>query len=286
MDYVSPTPKELDHEVTIEEIQEHFAKHMVNDSLGFIDSRHLAFADQERNMARSSNCLRLAKLHSKAVDYSKTGIPAQIPKNLCPAEYPDFMEKDDKPSYKSKSVLGKLYRSVKELAPQALCISSFTKEVAQKAYDTDLEVEGFDRYLSEALMYKNWYDSKLATLMGHYGVESEADIISGNILSLSRFHDSKKLGDLQETIMLAVNSLRKEARGWFEENIEDSKENCTIDEHFAKASAWYRVTYHPDHCGYGNYEELGKSIPHFISFPWVVHDRLLNIKRRRRARAL
>eukprot|EP01018_Ginkgo_biloba_P005550 Gb_28427 [translate_table: standard] len=283
MDYVAPPHIELDHQVTIQDIQEYFGNYMVNDSLGIIANAHTVYADKESGMARSPICLELANLFSTAVDFPKTGVPAQLPAKLHPKKYPDFMEKEDKPMYVSKRILGKLYRSVKEV-PQTVDIGLFTLEDARRSYDKELEVHGFDMYIDEALMHKNWYDTKLATLMDHYGVQNEAEIISGNILSLSRFYNSnKKLGDLKETIMLAVKSLRKEARGWFEEEFEGHSASSSMSRRCAKASAWYHVTYHPDYWGHGNYEGLEESKPHFISFPWGIYDKLIHIKRQRRS---
>jgi len=275
MDYVAPPTASLDHNVTIEEIQEYFANYMLNDTLGIIANRHTVFADNEPAMARSETCLELARLFSLAVDFPKTGIPAQIPSTLTPKEYPDFMEKEDKPKYESQRVIGKLYRAVKNVATDTLSINSFTKDVAEKAYDKHLEVRGFWNYLDEALELKNWYDSELATLMYNYGIKYEAEIVSGNIFSLSKFHGSK-LGDLKETIMLEVKALRKEARSWFEDG-----ESSSSDNQYGKASAWYHVTYHPDYWGLGDYEGKDENNPHFISFAWVVYDKLLRIKRQR-----
>ena len=86
---------------------------------------------------------------------------------------------------------------------------------AEKSYfDKDLEVEGFDKYYKEALTYKSQYDSRLTTLMDHYGVRNEVDIISGNIVSLSNFMgDKKRKEDIRETIMAFVKALKNEARG-------------------------------------------------------------------------
>lgn len=281
MDYDPPPTTTLDHNVTIEEIQVYFANYMLNDTLGIIANRHTVFADNDPAMARSETCLELARLFSLAVDFPKTGIPAQIPSTLTPKEYPDFMEKEDKPKYESQRVIGKLYRAVKKTSTDTLYINSFTRDVAEKAYDKDLEMPGFWNYLDEALEYKNWYDSTLATLMYHYGIKYEAEIVSGNIFSLSKFHGSR-LGDLKETIMLEVKALRKEARSWFGDG-----ENSLSGHQYAKASAWYHVTYHPDYWGFGDYEGKDENNPHFISFAWVVYDKLLRIKRQRiHARAL
>eukprot|EP01018_Ginkgo_biloba_P005554 Gb_28431 [translate_table: standard] len=105
-------------------------------------------------MARSPICLELANLFATAVDFPKTGIPAQLPTNLNRKQYPDFMEKEQKPMYASNRILGKLYRSVKEVT-QTVDIGLFTLN-ARRSYDKELEVHGFDMYIDEALMHKNW----------------------------------------------------------------------------------------------------------------------------------
>jgi RNA-dependent RNA polymerase len=43
-------------------------------------------------------------LHSMAVDYPKTGIPAELTPELRTMEYPDFMENFKKPMRKSEKV--------------------------------------------------------------------------------------------------------------------------------------------------------------------------------------
>lgn len=134
MDYAAKPLIQLDRNVTIEDMQEHFANHIVNDTLGIIDNSHLAFADQEPDMARSHKCLQLAELHATAVDFSKTGVAAEIPLELHPKRYPDFMEKEDKETYESTRVLGKLYRSVQEAA-----LHNSKLYFAEKAYDKDLK---------------------------------------------------------------------------------------------------------------------------------------------------
>ncbi|GLJ11696.1 hypothetical protein SUGI_0174890 [Cryptomeria japonica] len=275
MDYVAKPLIQLDRNVTIEDMQEHFANHIVNDTLGIIANSHLAFADQEPDMARSHKCLQLAELHSTAVDFAKTGVAAEIPPELHPKRYPDFMEKEDKETYESTRVLGKLYRSVSEAAPQ-----NSNPYFAEKAYDKDLEVLGYERYLEKAFEYKARYDSRLAALMDHYGIKNEAEIISGNIESMSNFVGSnKRYGYVRETIMSAVKSLKKEARGWFD--LEDSYNDvCGGTKKLAKASAWYYVTYHPSYWGKRVCrDDDDAKIAHLISFPWVLFNVLLHIKR-------
>uniref|UniRef100_A0A0A9DRF2 RNA-dependent RNA polymerase n=1 Tax=Arundo donax TaxID=35708 RepID=A0A0A9DRF2_ARUDO len=273
MDY-TPAPTEiLDHDVTIEEVEEYFTNYIVNESLGIIANAHVVFADKEHRKAKSEPCIELAKLFSVAVDFPKTGVPAQIPPELYVKEYPDFMEKLDKATYVSEGVIGKLYREIKKHTPH---IKYFTKDVARRSYDTDLIVDGYEDYITEAIEFKEEYDFKLGNLMDHYGIKSEAEIISGCILKMAKNFTKSSDAD---AIRMAVRSLRKEARSWFNEMSTDEYGigQDTLD---AKASAWYHVTYHPEFWGCYN-EGYGRDRPHLISFPWCVYDRLLRIKERR-----
>ncbi|CAK92037.1 unnamed protein product (macronuclear) [Paramecium tetraurelia] len=81
------------------------------DVLGKIDNSHLAIADGSPDYAKDPKCIRLAELHSAAVDYVKHGNKVEIPNNLVTKRWPDFMEKDSM-VYESTSILGKLYREV------------------------------------------------------------------------------------------------------------------------------------------------------------------------------
>ncbi|OWM90724.1 hypothetical protein CDL15_Pgr021029 [Punica granatum] len=284
MDYTPAPTVELDHDVRIEEVEEYFVNYILNDSLGIIANAHTVFADRSSAKARCPECIELAKLFSIAVDFPKTGVPAEIPPNLYAKEYPDFMEKLDKPTYESKNVIGKLFREVRDIAPDSTSLRTFMKEDARRSYDPDMEVEGFEDYVDDAFYYKGNYDFKLGNIMDYYGIRTEAEILSGNIMKLSKSFSKRRDSD---SITMAVKALRKEARTWFNEKAtgSDSLEPENLD---AKASAWYYVTYHPSY--WGVYNE-GLKRDHYLSFPWCVYDRLLEIKKeksntRRYARSL
>ncbi|MCI03582.1 RNA-dependent RNA polymerase 2-like, partial [Trifolium medium] len=68
MDYMGRRPRIMNHNVTLEEIQQFFVDYMINDTLGVISTAHLVHADREPDKARSRKCLELAELHSMAVD--------------------------------------------------------------------------------------------------------------------------------------------------------------------------------------------------------------------------
>ena len=53
------------------------ANHMNIYSLGLIAVKHMILADQREFGTLDAECMKLAQLHSTAVDYSKTGIPVE-----------------------------------------------------------------------------------------------------------------------------------------------------------------------------------------------------------------
>ncbi|KAM7201330.1 RNA-dependent RNA polymerase 1 [Rhypophila sp. PSN 637] len=143
--YARVDPLELGREVTASDMADFFIDFMKTDHLGVIATRHMIIADQQDLGSRDPDCIRLAELHSSAVDFSKTGRAVeldQLPR--APKWRPDFLapgpqavihekgviemesyihqDNDDEedeggPShryYYSDRVLGKLYRAVDE----------------------------------------------------------------------------------------------------------------------------------------------------------------------------
>lgn len=237
---------------------------MINDTLGAISTAHLVHADREPDKARSKKCLELAELHSMAVDFAKTGAPAEMPRVLKPREFPDFMERVDKPMYISNGVLGKLYRAIIESKMQVRSDFVWSEKVAEEAYDHDLEVSGFEVFIETALSHKEMYAQKMNSLMNFYGAESEDEMLTGNLHNRASYlqRDNRRYGDMKDRILIAVKNLQHEAKEWFETC-------CQPTEYQHIASAWYHVTYHP------RYFHENSS---FLSFPWIVGDILLQIK--------
>ncbi|CAI0398835.1 unnamed protein product [Linum tenue] len=249
-----------------QEIHKFFVDYMVNDTLGAISTAHLVLADREPEKACSSKCLELAQLHSMAVDFAKTGAPAAMPRYLKPREYPDFMERTEKPMYISTGVLGKLYRATLESSARAGVTFVWSKEVAEAAYDLDLEVEGFRDFLPLAEAHKDMYVEKLSMLMNYYDAKHEDEIMTGNLRRKAAYlqRDNRRYGETKDRILVATKSLQMEAKEWFENG-------CSVKQRQQLASAWYHVTYHPD------YFEEGTTTT-CLSFPWIVVDTLLGIK--------
>lgn len=147
-DYPRSKAKDLGRTVNTADIVDFLIDFMQNDRLGLISTRHLITADQKDEGTFHPDCIRMAQMHSTAVDFPKTGIKvemAQLPK--CGRVRPDFMapgphllvdiketqlgqerdprdneEEDDEfgntPTryYESPKILGKLYRTIDERA--------------------------------------------------------------------------------------------------------------------------------------------------------------------------
>lgn len=234
---------------------------MINDCLGAISTAHLVHADREADRARSEICLRLAALQSMAVDFAKTGAPAEMPVAMHPKEYPDFMERFDKPKYISWTVLGVLYREIRYSTMDKHPVDKIAME---ESYDCDLEVEGFEDFLKMAETHKAMYEEAMNGLMNYYGAKTEDEILTGNLRIKEGYliKDRIRYADVKDRILLSVKNLQKEAKGWFESS-------CEVHEHQRLASAWYHVTYHT------SYRNGGRN---FLSFPWIMGDILLGIK--------
>ncbi|KAF8422497.1 RNA dependent RNA polymerase-domain-containing protein [Tirmania nivea] len=144
-DYPRVKGKDLGRPVNTEDMVDFLIDFMQNDRLGLISTRHLIIADQQKEGTFHSDCIKLAQMHSTAVDFPKTGVKVemtQLPR--CGRTRPDFMApgpqlfvekvtqyseerdpRDDENNddeygnvptryYESEKILGKLYRTIDE----------------------------------------------------------------------------------------------------------------------------------------------------------------------------
>ncbi|KAI5928191.1 rna-dependent rna polymerase [Camillea tinctor] len=147
-DYPRVAPLNIGREVQREDMTDFFVQFMATDQLGTIAVKHMILADMKDAGTVSDECKKLAEMHSTGVDYSKTGIPVDMtqlrslprtaarPDFLAPAppanivdlteiafEAPvaNTMEEDEDDFtgpkyrfYRSKKILGNLYRAIDE----------------------------------------------------------------------------------------------------------------------------------------------------------------------------
>eukprot|EP00826_Nyctotherus_ovalis_P017842 TRINITY_DN15276_c0_g1_i7.p1 TRINITY_DN15276_c0_g1~~TRINITY_DN15276_c0_g1_i7.p1 ORF type:complete len:243 (-),score=73.91 TRINITY_DN15276_c0_g1_i7:15-743(-) len=214
-----------------------FAEYMKGNNLGKIANAHLVQADRSLKLALDERCLYLAEQHSIEVDFPKTGISGTLREEDRTREYPDFMEKEDTLStYESQSILGKLYRKTKDIQFSVFNSEEFNEVVAVNV-DKELIEPGFEsQYMIADANYKA-YARDMRVLLKQFGIQSEAELVSGSINELSKFHTVKKdKDDILERIQKSLTLLVQKHRKLFERNL-------TEDIRTKRASAYYIVAY-------------------------------------------
>ena len=194
MDYTPPKPVTVTRNITVDDTTSFFVTYMKNDSLPRIARAHLAIADYMDDGVKNDKCmifwlsyrlvltdcigLRLAALHSLAVDYVKTGVPAIMPPELRPRKWPHFMEVVHKPKeqiYTSEKVLGQLYEQVERVDFIPEYSSPFDLRILQ-AYDIDKKLQ------SDAAEVKVLYDTAMRRVMAQHDIRSEFEVWSTFVL--------------------------------------------------------------------------------------------------------
>lgn len=179
MDFTPDKPTELDRAIKVKDLTDFFVNYMKNDSLGQIAHAHLAQADFSDEGVRDYKCLELAKLHSQAVDYPKSGIPAVMSRELKPSKWPHFMEKEHLSTnkiYRSTRVLGQLYDKVELVDFKPQYNEKFDSRVLN-AFELSKDM------LAVAKTIKADYDAAMRRLMAKHGIRTEFEVWSIFVLA-------------------------------------------------------------------------------------------------------
>ena len=240
-------------------LSEAYHKVVSNDSLGIISHYHLSICDQQPQGARDALSIELAKAASLAVDSPKTGVIPEIPNEarrlIAEHGYPDFMQKSECTSYVSSKLLGEFYR-----VANSICYENHDVKTQSPAYSIPvqaLKAVGYRKYLSDAKFRYHQYANALQRIMLSFGVETEAEAITGLIIECHPMLSADK-GKIANSLKTAINYLVQEFRDIFHRDTPQ-------DDFLAKASAWY-------HAAYRNRGDTT-----FLSFPWIVGDYLCSM---------
>ena len=205
MNYAAPRPIVKNSPVTVDDITTFFVKHMKNDNLARIAVAHRYWADYHDDGIKCAICLELAQLHSQAVDYAKTGIPAIMGKRLRPTKWPHWAEPKCEPHkvYHSKKVLGQLYDRIQRVDFLPTWQLSFDKRILE-AY------EPTETMLRDARELKVDYDEAVRRIMAQNGIESEFEVWTTFVLKHGdAFGDWKFTEALGETVTALKDSFRE-----------------------------------------------------------------------------
>ena len=260
MDYNPPPPPPLDRDVDQADITRFFVKYMKNDFLPKIAHAHLAWADYLDEGIRHEKCLDLAQLHSKAVDYPKTGQPAQMPKALHAKNWPHFMEKKGLKSYQSRKILGQLYDAVDRVAFVPNFDAPFDERILNAC-------EPSEDLMQDARELKHEYDTSLQRIMAQHDIKTEFEVWSTFVLDHSKASKDYKFHE-------EIGQLSRSLKEQYYTAVLDKAGGKNRDDLVPWAVAMYRVT--NDELGSVKLEGRGASMP-FISFPWLLSSTLTEI---------
>jgi hypothetical protein len=218
--------------------------------------------------------LKLAELHSTAVDAVKSGRFAVCDKRLQPFRYPHFMEKPRAKTYHSTKVLGKLYDMVKK--------ETFDNS---ENYKVPFDNRILKRYrldnaiLKEARKLKTQYDVAMRRVMGQHEIRTEFEVWTGFVMTKPRVGSDYKV---QEKVGREAAALKNQFRDLVLK---------TIAEHgFDKlefVAAMYRVTWEETQIALHESRQphvrpdgtvarrrvTARTMP-LLSFPWLFHYEL------------
>ena len=196
MDYTPPPPLPVEHEITVDDLTSFFVQYMKNDTLGNIAMAHLATADDAPLAAKDPRCIELAQLHSKAVDYAKSGHAAQMPPSLKPRRWPHFMERRSL-KYHSKTALGKLYDRVELVNFMPSYDMPFDARILE-AYSLK------DSILKAAANIKEEYDAAVRRIMAQHDIATDFEVWSTFVLHHAKqkkdFKFHEEIGQLAITL--------------------------------------------------------------------------------------
>ncbi|KAK9775173.1 putative RNA dependent RNA polymerase-domain-containing protein [Seiridium cardinale] len=266
-------PKKADGKITINNISRFFVEYLKNDSLSTIALAHVVWSDKCAEGPKSSQCLELAKLHSNAVDYIKTGQSARMSPGLHPKLWPHFMERMPEKSYRSEKILGKLYDLVAKVdfAPDFEC--TFDSRILRRYTISD-------DLLKSARGVKTQYDIAMRRIMNQREIGTEFEVWSTFVMSKPRVGSDYKV---QEELGLVMMGLRDRfTQACIGQAEAEDPETQEIDRAklYPFIAAMYHVTWEEVQIVLQEWQETrvigGRLVPKrrkdqtpFISFPWL-----------------
>ena len=236
MDFKGATPAESDRPVTVNDITSFFVTYMKYDNLSRIAVAHRYWADASPDGVKDPKCLELAALHSTAVDYVKTGVPAKMGRHLRVKRWPHWAEKKGKAGravYHSNKVLGQLYDMVKRVDMNPAWDFEFDSRILD-AYELH------DAILDLARKAKQEYDAAILRIMAKYSIKTEFEVWTTFVMEHSDDYGDYKFA---ETIGEEAQMLKDHQQQQCFEMAGTDKKNLQYQEKIGPfVAAMYTVT--------------------------------------------
>lgn len=270
MDY-PPNPEES-HKgpIKVPDMIDFLCKYIQNDNIGVLAHAHLAWADVHEKGIFSKVCMDIARKYPLVLDFAKSGFTCYLGSGEKPKLYPDFMEKGAiNNSYKSKNALGFSYRAIRNLEA---CVSKVDIMNLERELDENLIYPGWEPYQESAENHRRQYTKRINNILKKYGLRCEAEALTGyvgkmNEYTENRYERDNALSISRTYVMDTIKRYRMEFYKAYHNEIRTNKVKGKDYEEikYRRASAWYIVTY-------------SCKDTKVLSFPWILHDLLCEIR--------
>ena len=287
MNYESPPPVRSEGSVSIDDITTFFVQHMRADNLPLIACAHRYWAEDRScpDGIKDDKCLRLAGLHSLAVDFPKTGVPASMDDDLIVKAWPHWAEHKGGRTYHSKKVIGQLYDLVRLEDFQPAWDRPFDERIL-KAFQLDNDI------LRTARELKLLYDAAVRRVMVQFNINSDFEVMTTFVLSHNAAGSDYKLAEKLGEI---VSALKHTHQDMCYEAASTTRQDQDWDKLSRFVAAMYTVTAHEVSDAYRASKQTEvrggqrvhirpatlKNMP-FMSFPWLFSCELGHIAKRRK----
>ncbi|KAI7202602.1 RdRP-domain-containing protein [Hortaea werneckii] len=263
MDYAAPEPVRSKGPVTVGDMTVFYVQHMKHDNLGRIAMAHRYHADDSDDGVKDPKCLELAQLHSLAVDYAKTGKPAEFPRRLRVRRHPHWAEPGKRLTYHSKKVLGKLYDMVQRQDPEPAWGLPFDQRVLDRHSPSE-------QMLQDAREVKQQYDEAIRRVMAQHGIQRELEVWTTFVLKHNDdVNDYKFVETLSETISALKDCYRElcfEKAGTTKQELDWSKLSAFIVAMYAVTAEETKSWRLRKEQGVDSFHAADQP---YISFPWI-----------------
>lgn len=219
--------------------------------------------------------LTLAALHSQAVDYAKSGVPARMSQDLYVKEYPHWMNRPaHQKIYQSTGVLGMLYDDVERVEFSPACIDAHTfcdHIIAGQKFDAaDLEF---------ATQTKRTYDEAVTRVMTQFGLGTEFEAFTAFAMEVAPgIRDYEVLQDIGSVMSNIKNDVRESCYAYLGTKLQLPKHECNREHLGTLVRAMYKITK-------DEYEKMRAELTEnqryvFISLPFVFTHEICEISKR------
>lgn len=273
----------LEGKPLIDSVKEFFVNYIKYDSLGLISNAWKAWAHDHDNNPEGifgNVCLELAEMHSKAVDFAKSGVACKMQAKYHPKRYPDFMQKTKTRSFRSETAVGKIFRYAARFQRESGRPATYNP-IMNTVYDPCMKLPRFKtEYLNVAEEVKKHYDNDLRSIMTRFDISTEYEVYTAFILFKDDLAKTVNEYGLREEVSFQFDLLKKKYTQEYLEKCALSNQSAFDSSEYEErinsaVAATYDVTYDQrvKSVGNGTTEVL-------ISFPYLFSSRLCQLSRK------